>query len=53
MMAGHEADGVYWFDKDQVRFTTSKFYEQSLPDYVNTFNKLFVDSASTARKNLV
>ena len=44
MMAGHEADGVYWFDKDQVRFTTSKFYEQSLPDYVNTFNKLFVDS---------
>ena len=44
MMAGHEADGVYWFDKEQVRFTTSKFYEQSLPGYVNTFNKLFVDS---------
>ncbi len=44
MMAGHEADGVYWFDKDQVRFTTSKFYQQSLPDYVTTFNQQFVDA---------
>jgi len=43
MMAGHDADGVYWFDREQVRFTTSRFYEQSLPAYLNEFNKLVVD----------
>lgn len=44
MMAGHEADGAFWFDSEQVRFTTSQFYSQSLPDYLTEFNSGVVGS---------
>lgn len=37
-MAGHKADGVYWFDSTLVRFTTSAYYEKSLPDDISAFN---------------
>jgi cyclophilin family peptidyl-prolyl cis-trans isomerase/predicted AlkP superfamily pyrophosphatase or phosphodiesterase len=44
MMAGHKADGVFWFDREQVRFTTSQFYNQSLPSYLTEFNSRLVGS---------
>lgn len=37
-MAGQGPDGVYWYDKDQGRFTTSGYYADVLPDYVERFN---------------
>ncbi len=37
-MAGHDADGVYWYDSTLARFTTSAYYEKSLPGYINAFN---------------
>ncbi len=37
-MAGHSADGVYWYDREQVKFTSSRYYEQALPDFVTDFN---------------
>ena len=43
MMAGHKADGVYWFDREQVKFTTSGFYESVLPEYVTAFNNQLLD----------
>jgi len=47
MMAGHKADGVYWFDRDQVQFTTSGYYDKSLPDFITNFNSTLLDSLPT------
>jgi predicted AlkP superfamily pyrophosphatase or phosphodiesterase len=37
-MAGHGADGVYWFDASQGIFTSSRYYVDHLPKYVSQFN---------------
>ncbi len=37
-MAGHNADGVYWFNQEVGGFTTSRYYEPGLPPYVASFN---------------
>lgn len=37
-MAGHGADGVYWFDSTQGIFTSSRYYVDSLPAYVTDYN---------------
>ena len=37
-MAGHEADGVYWFDASQGGFTSSGYYLDQLPEYIRQFN---------------
>ncbi|MCT4614019.1 MAG: alkaline phosphatase family protein [Marinifilaceae bacterium] len=36
--AGHSANGVYWLDRFSGRFTSSKFYLDSIPEWVNKFN---------------
>lgn len=38
MLGGHQPDGVFWFDPDQVAFTSSAYYAQSLPAFVESFN---------------
>jgi len=38
MMAGHLADGCYWFDPSSGNWITSSAYTQSLPDWVVEFN---------------
>ncbi len=38
LMAGHSADGVYWFDESTGRFVSSTFYTQSLPAWLEQFN---------------
>ncbi len=44
-LGGHQADGVFWFDRSQSRFTSSKYYVDALPAYVQSFNgtDFFVD----------
>lgn len=37
-MAGHHADGVFWFDKDRGQFTSSGYYMDRLPEYVRALN---------------
>jgi len=37
-MAGHGANGVYWFDNSQGIFTSSGYYVDQLPAYVSRFN---------------
>jgi predicted AlkP superfamily pyrophosphatase or phosphodiesterase len=37
-MAGQKADGVYWYDNVNGKFTTSGFYANELPTYVKDFN---------------
>ena len=37
-MAGQGADGVYWYDLESGKFTSSGYYMQSLPDYIEAFN---------------
>ena len=37
-MGGQKPDAVYWFNRDSGKFTTSGYYAESLPDYVQTFN---------------
>ncbi len=38
LMAGHEADGVYWWYDDDGQFVTSTYYTESVPEWVDTFN---------------
>lgn len=37
--AGHSADAAYWFDKKGLRFVSSTYYMQSLPSWVDDYNK--------------
>ncbi|MCI6161707.1 MAG: alkaline phosphatase family protein [Prevotella sp.] len=39
MPAGHSADAAYWFDKKALRFISSTYYMQRLPEWVNQYNK--------------
>ena len=44
-LGGKKADGVYWYNSLAEKFTSSGFYRDELPDYVNAFNgdQFFVD----------
>jgi predicted AlkP superfamily pyrophosphatase or phosphodiesterase len=37
-MAGHEPDGVYWYDDKNGGFETSTYYVAELPDWVEAWN---------------
>lgn len=37
-LAGHDADGAYWYDERAGNFVTSDFYRDSLPHWVVGFN---------------
>jgi len=37
-MGGHNADGVYWYNRFTGRFTSSGYYTASLPEYIERFN---------------
>ena len=37
--AGNSADGAYWYDSQTGNFITSTYYMQSLPNWVQDFNK--------------
>lgn len=37
--AGHMADGAYWYDKSSGKFITSTYYMNTLPAWVEQFNK--------------
>jgi predicted AlkP superfamily pyrophosphatase or phosphodiesterase len=38
MMAGHRADGAYWYHAPQKGLVTSTYYQQEYPAWVNSFN---------------
>ena len=40
LLAGHAADGCYWLDKDGL-WTTSAYYQKSLPKWVKNYNDGF------------
>ena len=46
MLGGHNPDGVFWFDPDQVAFTSSAYYAQSLPAFVKSFNARLTEARS-------
>ena len=37
-LAGHTADGAYWYDERAGNFVTSDYYRDALPDWVAEFN---------------
>lgn len=37
--AGHKANASYWYDAKSKNWITSSYYMESLPDWVNEFNK--------------
>ena len=39
LLAGHMADGAYWFDVQSGNWVTSSVYTNTLKDWVNDFNK--------------
>ncbi len=39
LMAGHTATGAYWLDPEKASWITSTYYADSLPGWVNEFNK--------------
>lgn len=40
---GHLSNGSYWYDNEQGRFTTSTYYMNELPGWLNTFNGRHMD----------
>ena len=38
MLGGQHPDAAYWFNTDTATFTSSGYYMQELPDYVQAFN---------------
>jgi len=38
LMAGHAADGVYWYDPSSGNWITSTYYRARLPDYLEAYN---------------
>lgn len=38
LMAGHQADGVYWWYDEDGEFVTSTYYAETVPDWVTEFN---------------
>jgi predicted AlkP superfamily pyrophosphatase or phosphodiesterase len=39
LLAGHNADGAYYYDNSTGNFVTNSFYSDSLPGWVRKFNK--------------
>ncbi|MFZ5940062.1 MAG: alkaline phosphatase family protein, partial [Bacteroidota bacterium] len=39
LLSGHTADEVFWIDPLKLTWTTSSFYQDSLPAWVDRFNK--------------
>ncbi|MEO2177841.1 MAG: alkaline phosphatase family protein [bacterium] len=37
-MGGHKADGVFWYNQSNGKFTSSGYYMKSLPGYIDKFN---------------
>ncbi len=37
--AGHTANAAYWYDTDSMRFVSSSYYLDCLPEWVNAFNR--------------
>lgn len=37
--AGHSANAAYWYDTDSMRFVSSSYYTDQLPEWVNVFNQ--------------
>jgi predicted AlkP superfamily pyrophosphatase or phosphodiesterase len=40
MMAGHQADGAYWYHAPRKGLVTSTYYQQAYPAWVDSFNNL-------------
>ncbi|MCE9605416.1 MAG: alkaline phosphatase family protein [Planctomycetia bacterium] len=38
LMAGHAADGAYWYDPNSGHWVTSTYYRPRLPDYLEAYN---------------
>ncbi|MGE0077028.1 MAG: alkaline phosphatase family protein [Bacteroidales bacterium] len=38
LLSGHNATGVYWYDKEKGNFVTSNYFAETLPVWVDTFN---------------
>jgi hypothetical protein len=39
LMAGHAADGAYWFDENSGNWVTSRYYREDLPGYLRNLNE--------------
>jgi len=40
LLAGHDADGAYWFDEKSGNIVTSTYYRAELPKWVQDYNQL-------------
>lgn len=38
LMAGKKADGVYWYESSVGQLVTSSYYEETLPDFIQSYN---------------
>jgi hypothetical protein len=45
LMAGHLADGVYWFDDQSGNWITSLYYRRDLPGYIRNLNEGYAAQA--------
>ncbi|MGL4363680.1 MAG: alkaline phosphatase family protein [Bacteroidales bacterium] len=50
LLTGHNADAIYWFDDDNGKFVSSKYYLQKLPVWVKDFNNKEIGDLYLERK---
>lgn len=51
LSAGHAADGALWIDDEKGEWCSSQYYMQTLPQWVNTANKIVLPSKKTKGKD--
>ncbi|MGL5959817.1 MAG: alkaline phosphatase family protein, partial [Bacteroidales bacterium] len=50
LLTGHSADAAYWFDDDNGRFVSSRYYMTKLPAWVREFNNKEITNLYLGRR---
>ncbi|MGL4957196.1 MAG: alkaline phosphatase family protein [Bacteroidales bacterium] len=50
LLTGHSADAAYWFDDDNGRFVSSRYYMKKLPAWVREFNNKEITNLYLGRR---
>lgn len=51
MLGGHRADLALWIDNEEMKWATSSFYTEKLPDWVNQENKRLISEYKITKEN--
>ncbi len=52
MLGGYRADLALWIDNDEMKWTTSSFYRNDIPDWVKAENEKLVKNYKLSKENI-